>query len=62
MPMFAHKGQLRLMGMSLILQIFGHKPKYFDLMMALYEKLKITEVVTIHPEGDMDQISWQSIQ
>ncbi len=48
--------------MSLILQIFGHKPKYFDLMMALYEKLKITEVVTIHPEGDMDQISWQSIQ
>ena len=38
-----HKIQLRLMGMSLVLQVFDHKPKYLthlnsDLMMVLGEK------------------------
>ncbi len=38
-----HKVQLRLMGMSLVLQVFGHKPKYWtntkcDLVVALHDK------------------------
>ncbi len=49
--------------MSLMLQVFGHKPKYwtnwnFDLemkQMKLDEKLKeITKVITIYPEGSMN--------
>ncbi len=61
--------------MSLVLQVFSHKPKYwtnysFDLMMALDEKspglsssaiiwLKFY-VITIHPEGDMSVCTkWQ---
>ncbi len=40
-----HNIQLRLMGMSLVLQVFGHKPKFwtnlnFDLVMVLNKKLR----------------------
>ncbi len=42
------------MGMSLVLQVFSDKVKYrkslnFDLMMALEERLRDDQVITIHP-------------
>lgn len=50
--------QLRLMVMSLVLQLLSHKPKYwtdwyFNLMVVLDEKSG-DQVIKIHPDGNMD--------
>lgn len=51
-----YKVQFRLMGMSIVLQVFCHKPDktnyFFDLMIALDEALGITKVIRLHPEGE----------
>ncbi len=58
------------MGMSLVLQVFGHKPKYwthygFDLLMALDEETEDHQSFYNSSWGMhecLHQISWQSIQ
>lgn len=45
--------------MSIVLKVFGHKPKYsthlnFDLMLAAYEKLGMNRVIRVHPEGNVN--------
>lgn len=56
-----HKTLLRLMGMSLDLLPFGHKPKYVGFDQVFDQSQCNTAVFTVHPEGDMN-VKVSSIQ
>lgn len=51
-----HKEQLKLIEMSLVLQVFGREPKCwvndnFDLLVKVDEMLGITKIITVQPVG-----------